>query len=165
MPAASLWRHRHSSGSSAMSLARAARFCLVLLACLAQLSAPAQRLHAPGFAAQAAQAMVHEAGANGSAAITPGIAAQSDVPCPFHSARAKPLDGGNGAPCHHHDCPFCPCPCCAPVHVALGILPQETARAAYAPPFSTLPPPPARLGSPARFAVIAGQPRAPPILI
>jgi len=166
LPAASLRRHRHSSRSSAKSLAGAARFCLILLACLVQLSTPVQHLRAPAFAAQAAQAMVHETGANGSADTTRGsIAAQSDVPCPFHSAHAKPPEGGNGAPCHHGNCPFCPCPCSAPMHAAMGILPQATARAALAPPFFTLPPPPARLGSPARFAVIAGQPRAPPILI
>ncbi|MGH6936114.1 MAG: hypothetical protein ACRED2_08020, partial [Methylocella sp.] len=76
-----------------MSLAWAARFCLALLACLAQLSTPVQHLRAPAFAAQA---MVHETGANGSADTTRGsIAAQSDVPCPFHSAHAKPPEGGN----------------------------------------------------------------------
>ncbi|MGH6936495.1 MAG: hypothetical protein ACRED2_10000 [Methylocella sp.] len=145
------------------SFARAARFCLVLLACLAHLSTPVQHLRVPAFAAQAT---VHGAGANGAADTTRGsIAAQSDVPCPFHSAHAKPPEGGNGAPCHHGNCPFCPCRCCAPLHAAMGILPQATARAALAPPFSTFAPPPARLGSPARFAVIAGQPRAPPILI
>jgi hypothetical protein len=164
MPAASLWRHRRSSRSSASSLARAARFCVVLLACLAQLSAPAQRLHAAAFAPQA---VVHETGATGAASITrAGIAGPSDVPCPFHTGYAKPPDGGNdGAPCHHRHCPFCPCSWHAPIHAAMGILPQETARAVYAPPFSTFTPPPARFGSPARFAVIAGQPRAPPILI
>jgi hypothetical protein len=48
----------------------------------------------------------------------------------------------------------------------MGILPQETARAAYAPTtLSAIAAPPALLGSLARFAVIAGQPRAPPILI
>jgi hypothetical protein len=165
MPAGNLLCHRHCPRNCASSLARAARFCLVLLACLAQLSTPVQHLQAPAFAAQAAQAMVHETGGNGAADTTRGSITQSDVPCPFHSAHAKPPEGGNGAPCHHGNCPFCPCPCCVPMHVAMGILPQETARAAHAPPFSTFAPPPARLGSPARFAVIAGQPRAPPILI
>jgi hypothetical protein len=46
----------------------------------------------------------------------------------------------------------------------MGILPQETARAAYA-PSSAIVAPPAILGSLARFAVFAGQARAPPILI
>jgi hypothetical protein len=47
----------------------------------------------------------------------------------------------------------------------VGILPQEMARAADAPPLSAIATPPLLLGSLARFAVIAGQPRAPPILI
>jgi hypothetical protein len=47
----------------------------------------------------------------------------------------------------------------------MGILPQGMAGAAYAPPLSAIAAPPALLGSLARFAVIAGQPRAPPILI
>jgi hypothetical protein len=47
----------------------------------------------------------------------------------------------------------------------MGILPQETVRAAYVPPLSAIAAPPALLGSLARFAVFAGQPRAPPILI
>jgi hypothetical protein len=47
----------------------------------------------------------------------------------------------------------------------MGILPQETARAAYAPPHSTTVAPPALLGTLKRFAAFAGQPRAPPILI
>ncbi|MFZ3328650.1 MAG: hypothetical protein WA231_23415, partial [Methylocella sp.] len=63
------------------------------------------------------------------------------------------------------DCPFCPCPCCSHVNAAIGILPQAAARAAYAPQFSTIIAPPARLGSAARFAVFAGQPRAPPLSI
>jgi hypothetical protein len=45
----------------------------------------------------------------------------------------------------------------------MGILPQETARAAYAPPHSATVAPPALLGTLKRFAVFAGQPRAPPI--
>jgi hypothetical protein len=47
----------------------------------------------------------------------------------------------------------------------MGILPQETARTAYALPLSTTVAPPALLGTRTRFAVFAGQPRAPPILI
>jgi hypothetical protein len=51
------------------------------------------------------------------------------------------------------------------LHAAIGILPPEMSRAAYAPPFAKLSPPPVLLGSTVRFAVVAGQPRAPPILI
>jgi hypothetical protein len=48
----------------------------------------------------------------------------------------------------------------------MGILPQETARAAYAPTaLSAIATPPALLGSLARFAAFAWQPRAPPILV
>jgi len=47
----------------------------------------------------------------------------------------------------------------------MGILPHETARAAYPPPLSAIAAPPALLGSLARFAAFAGQPRAPPILV
>jgi hypothetical protein len=112
--------------------------------------------------------MVHETAAS-SSGVTPASfdAGQSSVPCAIHSTRAGPNGGDGPAPCRHGDCPFCPCPCwCSQVHAAIGILPQEMARAAaYAPPVSTTLAPPALLGSLARFAVIAGQPRAPPILI
>jgi len=92
-------------------------------------------------------------------------AGQSGVPCPLHGTHATSHDGNGPAPCHHGDCPFCPCPCCSHVYAAMGILPQETSRAAYAPPLSATVAPAALLGSLARFAVIAGQARAPPILI
>ncbi|MGH6834627.1 MAG: hypothetical protein ACREC9_03565 [Methylocella sp.] len=89
-------------------------------------------------------------------------AEQSGVPCAVHGTPAS-ANGDGPAPCNHDNCPYCPC--CAPIHAAIGILPQEAARAAYAPPFSMIAPPPARLGSAARFAAIAGQPRAPPLSI
>jgi hypothetical protein len=152
------------SRSPARGWTRAARICLVLLACLAQLWMPAQHRHAPGVAAHS---MVFDSAATGSG-VTPASfdAGQSGVPCAVHGTRASPNGGDGPAPCHHGDCPFCPCPCCSHVQAAMGILPQETARAAYAPStLSAIAAPPALLGSLARFAVIAGQPRAPPILI
>jgi hypothetical protein len=47
----------------------------------------------------------------------------------------------------------------------MGILPQETTRAAHAPLLSTTVAPPELLGSLAWFAAFAWQPRAPPILV
>ncbi len=165
MRAAGLRPSKHFSRSRATGWTRAARFCLVLLACLAQLLVPAQHRHAPGFAAHS---MVHEIAAS-SSGVTPASfdAGQSSVPCAMHGTRASSGGGNGSAPCPHGDCPFCPCPCCySHVHAAMGILPQETARAAYAPlPLSAIAAPPARLGSLTRFAVFAGQPRAPPILV
>ncbi|MGB6176628.1 MAG: hypothetical protein WBF43_09905 [Methylocella sp.] len=111
--------------------------------------------------------MVFDTAAAGSG-LTPASfdAGQSDIPCAVHRTRASPADGDGPAPCRHDDCPFCPCPCCCShVHAAMGILPQDTLRAAYAPPLSAVAAPPALLGTLARFAVFAGQPRAPPILI
>jgi hypothetical protein len=144
---------------------RAARFCLVLLACIAQLWMPAQHRHAPGFAAHSAD---YDTATTGSG-VTPARfdAGQSSIPCAVHGTRASSNGSDGPAPCPHGDCPFCPCPCCCShVPVAIGILPQETARAAYAPLLSaTVAAPPALLGSRTRFAVFAGQPRAPPILI
>ena len=145
--------------------ARAARYCLGLLACLAQLSAPAQAGHPPAIAAHS---IIHKAGADAAAGVASAsvAAAHSGVPCALHAARAGPDKGTSSpAPCPNGDCPFCPCPCCAPLHAAFGILPQEMSRATYASSFSEIALPPTRLGSPLRFAVIAGQPRAPPVLI
>jgi hypothetical protein len=51
------------------------------------------------------------------------------------------------------------------MHAALGILPQETARAVFAPLLATIAVPPAFLASHARYAAFDWQPRAPPILI
>ncbi len=91
---------------------------------------------------------------------------KSSVPCAVHGTRASPNAGDGPAPCHHGDCPFCPCPSgCSHVHAAMGILPLETARDTYAPLLSTTAAPPTFLGTLTRFAVFAGQPRAPPILI
>ncbi|MGB6327072.1 MAG: hypothetical protein WBG11_15200, partial [Methylocella sp.] len=120
---------------------------------------------APGFAAPS---LVLDSAATGSDLTLASFdAGQSGVPCAVHGTRASPNGGDGPAPCHHDDCPFCPCPCCCShVHAAMGILPQETLRAAYAPPLSTtVVAPPALLGSRTRFAVFAGRPRAPPILI
>jgi hypothetical protein len=123
---------------------------------------PEQHRHAPGIAAHS---MVFDTAATGSdLALASFDTGKSSVPCAVHGNRASPNGGDGPAPCHHGDCPFCPCPCCCShVHAAMGILPQETAQAAYA--LSTIAAPPALLGSLARFAVFAGQPRAPPILI
>jgi len=125
---------------------------------------PAQHRHAPGIAAHS---MVFDTATTGSG-LTPASfdAGQSSVPCAVHGTRASSNGGDGPAPCHHGDCPFCPCPCCcSDVHAAMGILPQETARAAYAPPLSAIAAPPALLGSLALFAAFAWRPRAPPILI
>jgi len=125
---------------------------------------PAQHPHALGFAAHS---VVHETPASRSRVTPAGFdAGQSSVPCAVHGARAGSHGGDGPAPCPRGDCPFCPCPCCCShVHATIGILPQETARAAHAPPLSAIAAPPALLGTLARFAVFAGQPRAPPILI
>jgi hypothetical protein len=163
--AAGLRLNRPLSRSPARGWTRAARCCLVLLACLAQLWTPAQHRHTPGFAAHS---MVHETAAS-SSGVTPASldAGQSSVPCAVHGTRAGPNRGDGPAPCHHGDCPFCPCPCCcSQLHAAMGILPREMARAAaYAPPVSATLAPPALLGTLKRYVVFAGQPRAPPILI
>jgi hypothetical protein len=138
---------------------------LVLVACLAQSWMPAQHRHTLGFAAHS---KVHET-AGSSSGVTPASfdAGQSSVPCAVHGTRASSNGGDGSAPCHQDDCPFCPCPCCCShVHAAVGILPPETTRAAYAAPLSAIVvAPPALLGSRTRFAVFAGQPRAPPILV
>ena len=84
------------------------------------------------------------------------------VPCPFHAPRASSHDGNGPSPCDHENCPCCACLCCCSLmHAALGILPQETARAVFAPLLATIAAPPAFLGSRARFAAFAWQPRAP----
>jgi hypothetical protein len=51
------------------------------------------------------------------------------------------------------------------MHATLGILPQETARAVFAPLLATIAVPPAFLGALTWSVGFAGQPRAPPILI
>jgi hypothetical protein len=159
--AADLRPSKHFSRSPARGWTRAARICLVLLACLAQSWMPAQQRHAPGIAAHS---VVYDTATTGSG-LTPASfdAGRSGVPCAVPSTRASPNGGDGPAPCHHDDCPFCPC--FSQVHAAMGILPQEMSRAGYAPPYSQVAPPPVRLGSAARFATFTWQPRAPPILI
>lgn len=161
--AAGLRPSKRFSRSPAGGWTRAARCCLVFLACLAHLLGAAQQhQHTPGFAAHA---MVHEATPSSTGVTAASFhAEQSGVPCALHGTRAG-NGNGNAPPCPHGDCPFCPCPCCASLHAAIGIVPQEAARADYAAPFSTIAPPPVRLGSAVRFATIAGQPRAPPLSI
>jgi hypothetical protein len=150
------------SRSPARGWTRAARICLVFFSCLAQLSMPAQHRHMPGFAAHS---VVHETAA-GRSGVTPASfdAGQTSVPCAIHGTPASPNNDGP-PPCHHGDCPFCPCPCCSHIYAAMGILPQETTRAAYTPPLCAIAAPPALLASLARFAAFAWQPRAPPILV
>jgi hypothetical protein len=152
---------RRFSRSSVRGWTRAFRCCLVFLACLAQLLGAAQQLHhVPGFAAHA---MAYDTAARTGVTAASFLAELSGVPCTVNGTR----DGngtGNAPCCPHGDCPFCPCRC-SQVHAAIGILPQEAAQAAYAPPFSTIAPPPVRLGSAVRFAAVAGQPRAPPLSI
>src|ERR1700731_3068629 len=65
--AAGLRPSKHSSRSPARGWTRAARCCLVLLACLAQLWMPVQHRHAPGIAAHS---VVHETAAS-SSGVTP----------------------------------------------------------------------------------------------
>jgi hypothetical protein len=158
--AASLQRCWHFSRSATDSTTRAARLCLVLIACLAQLWMPAHRPHAPGFPAQA---MSYGAAATANGPETVSIGARQSGPCPLHDTHAGSQNNNGPAPCP--DCPFCPCPCCAPLHAAMGILPQQISRIGFERPFSEAAPPPAVLGSALRFAVVAGQPRAPPVLI
>jgi hypothetical protein len=137
---------------------RAARFCLVLFACLSQLSVTTQHRLVPGVAASA----TGYSASHPHLGFTPARSerAQASVPCAAH--RSATSGSNDPAPCHG-DCPFCPC--CATLHAAIGILPPEMSRTAYARPFSKLGPPPLRLGSSERFAIVAGQPRAPPVLI
>jgi hypothetical protein len=87
-------------------------------------------------------------------------AEKSGVRCEQDFTGAVSHDDGTPVPCQHDNCP-----CCPPVHAAAGILPPETTRAAYTPRLFEAVAPPALLGTFARFAAFAGQPRAPPILI
>jgi hypothetical protein len=140
---------------------RAARLCIALITCLAQLSVTAQHRPVPGLAAPA---MVYDTSAAGSGNMPARFdTAHASVPCAHHGIGAR--DSNNPVPCPCRDCPFCPCPCCAPLHAAIGILPQEMSRAAYTPRFAKIAPSPVRLCAAVRFAIVAGQPRAPPILI
>lgn len=147
------------SRRSARGWTRAIRCCLVLLACTAQLWMTAQPRQLPGFAAHFTVSAVRSSGVT----LASFDAGQSSVHCALHGTSASTNGGDGPAPCRHGDCPDCPC--CAPIDAAIGMLPHEAAPAGYPPPFSAIAAPPARLGPLARFAVFAGQPRAPPILI
>lgn len=137
---------------------RSAGYCLAVIACLSQLSAPAQHRLAQSVAASFSDYSALDA--RSGFAPAPFDTVHASVPCAAHRSGTA---GSNGpAPCPG-DCPFCPC--CATLHAEFGILPQEMSWIAYARPFSELGPPPLRLGSSAHFDVIAGQPRAPPVLI
>ena len=152
---------QHFSRSPARGWTRAARCCLVLLACLAQLWMPAQHRHAPGFAAHSMVPLpprLRRLRSRASMRVNQAFPARCTAPVPAPmAARPRALPPRR--------LPLLPCPLLPPVHAAIGILPHETARAAYAPPLSAIAAPPALLGSLARFAAFAGQPRAPPILI
>ena len=154
-------RHRVFTRNAASGWTRAAHCCLILLACLTQLLAPAQRGHAPGFASHST---IFATAATGSSLTPASISGEkSAVGCAYH---ASSHDGNGPVPGDRDNCPCCPCPCCcSPVHAALGIVPQETARPAYAPRLFESVAPPALLGTFTRSAAFAGQPRAPPILI
>ena len=148
--------------SCACSSTRVVRLWLVLLACLAQLWMPAQSRHAPAFAAHT---IAYGAAATGLTIVSVD-GGQSGIPCPLHGPRPSSHDGNGPSPCDHENCPCCACLCCCSfMHAALGILPQETARAVFAPLLATIAVPPTFLGSRPRFAAFAWQPRAPPILI
>jgi hypothetical protein len=139
---------------------RAACCCLVVFACLVQLWLPAQPWHAPGFNAHA---VVNGAAGGPAATLVSFGGGKTRIHCAVHAAQAGSHEGNGPAPCDHNTCPYCPC--CAPLHAALGILPQDSARLAYAPLFATVSAPPARLRSLARPASFEGRPRGPPILI
>ena len=149
---------RNLTQCTARDWARGARFCLALFACLSQFSAPVQQRLATGDAVSfSGYSTVHTHSGVAPAQVD---TAHASVPCAAHRTQTS---GGDGpAPCHG-DCPFCPC--CTMLHAAIGVLPQQMSRVAIARPFSKLGPPPLALGSNARFAVVAGQPRAPPVLI
>jgi hypothetical protein len=123
---------------------------------------PAQQPHALGFAARSA---VLDTATTGPGMTSASLkAGKSGVPCAVHATHASSTGGDGPPPCHHDDCPFCPCPCCS-LDTAMSILPQETARASNAPLLSTIVAPPVLLGSLVWLAAFAWQPRAPPILI
>ena len=132
----------NASRNAARGWTRAARCCLILLACLTQLLAPAQPRHAPHFASRPAVLTTVAAGSNLS--LTSVSEEKSRVPCPLH---ASSHDGNGPSPSDHGNCPCCACLCCCSlVHAALGILPQETLRPAYAPLVAAIAAPPALVG-------------------
>lgn len=151
-------RHRVISRNAASAWSRAARCCLVLLACLAQLLVPAQHRHAPAIASHSIVFIT--AATSSGLKLASFDAEQSGVRCAPDLAHSGSHDDGTPPPCQHDNCP-----CCPTVHAAAGILPADTTRVAYAPRLSEAVAPPALLGTITRFAAFTGQPRAPPILI
>jgi hypothetical protein len=142
--------------SSSKGLARIARCFVILVACLVQSWTPAEQRQAPAFAAHVTAS---DAGAASSDLANASLE-KSDVRC---SRLGDPSNSDHGKappPCQHDNCP-----CCSLVHAAIGVLPQDSARAIYTPRLSTIVAPPSLLGSLTRFEAFSGQPRAPPILI
>ncbi|HUI20726.1 MAG TPA: hypothetical protein VLZ74_06745 [Methylocella sp.] len=136
---------------------RAILHCLAVVACLAQLMA-APHQHTLRFAERSAFTTAHLDAASASFR-----ADQLALRCVHPGAQVGHPADNEPAPCDRGNCPDCLC--CAQVHVAIGILPQDAVPAAYAPLLVTIEAPPAHLGSDARFTAICGQPRAPPFLI
>ncbi len=148
---------RGCTRSSSKGWTQIAHYWLVLIACLAQLWMPAQHRHMPF----AAHAIALNSGAASSGLAPYGLGAgKSAVHCSLLGDDSSPHNGGAPAPCQNDNCPCCPF-----VPAATGVLPQEAARAAYSPRLAATVAPAAVIGSPTRSAGIAGQPRAPPILI
>src|SRR5262245_36097079 len=125
-------------GKLPCSSARSARFWLVLLACLVQLWVPARYRHAPATTPYAIAHAIKDYGST----IVNVDAEKPSFPCPLHSTPPNSHHGNSSPPCNNGDCPFCPCPGCAPMHAAMGILSQEAAQADYAPLISAFAPPP-----------------------
>jgi hypothetical protein len=148
-------QHLDFSRKRARGWTHAARCCLVLFACIAQLLVTAQHRHAPGIASQA---IVSDIGSG--LTLASFNAGKPGVRCTPAFAHAGSDNGGSPVPCQHDNCP-----CCPPVHASAGILPAETTRIAYTPHLSEAVAPPALLGVLTRPTAVAGQPRAPPILI
>lgn len=128
--------------------------CLVLLALLAQLFAPAGRCCSPDLRAQSSVET------SGALAATVGAAAAS-----VHCAHAGAVPGGSDDPTPSCPCRHDECPCCQLLHAAGLPPPLEMAQFIYAPPLSEIVAAPETLGSVARPAAFAGRPRGPPILI
>jgi hypothetical protein len=139
-------------------LARAARYFVVLVACLVQSWTPAEQRHAPAFAAHV---IAPEPGAASSDLANASLGAgKSDIRCSRLGDPSSSDHGKAPIPCQHDNCP-----CCSLVHAAIGVLLQDAARAIYTPRLSTTVAPPSLLGVLTRFEAFSGQPRAPPILI
>jgi hypothetical protein len=139
--------------NSSSGWTRAARCCLILLACLAQSLVIAQHRHAPVIASYSTVAATESA---------PQLAnidlEKSRVLCAPDFAHAGSSGHGAPLPCQEDNCP-----CCPPVNGATAILPFETARAVDPPRLSKTIAPPAFRGALPRLVSVDGQPRAPPI--